>query len=148
MMKWLTGGGACAVAFACAPAFAEEAVKAADSVQKFAPPDTTASLLKVVVGLLFVLVAIFASAWAFRRFGGKAFMSNDSMQIIGGLSLGQRDRVVLLQVGKEQIVVGVSPGRLQTLHVLKEPVEVPENNQQASIMNRSFSDALKHWKKS
>ncbi len=36
--------------------------------------------------------------------------------------MGPRERVVLVQVGKQQLLLGVAPGRIQTLHVLDEPV--------------------------
>jgi len=42
--------------------------------------------------------------------------------VISGLSIGAKERLVLIEVGKEQVLLGVSPGRVQTLHVLEEPV--------------------------
>ena len=36
--------------------------------------------------------------------------------------MGARERVVLIQVGKQQMLLGVAPGRVQTLHVLDEPL--------------------------
>jgi len=32
---------------------------------------------------------------------------------------------MLVQVGNEQILLGLSPGSITALHVLKEPVQVP-----------------------
>ena len=37
------------------------------------------------------------------------------MQIRGVLSLGGRDRVVVVQVGERQLLLGVSPGRVVRL---------------------------------
>jgi len=44
--------------------------------------------------------------------------------MIGSRALGPRDRLVLVQVGEEQILLGITPGRITPLHVLKSPVEV------------------------
>lgn len=126
-----------------------EAPAAKSTTQVYNPPDTTAALLKVTLGLGLVVAAIFVSAWLFRRFAGTAFISNNSMRIITGLSVGSRDRILLVQVGKEQLLVGVSPGRIQTLHVLKEPIEVGQADQNVSaVFADKFSAALKQWKKS
>ena len=41
------------------------------------------------------------------------------MRLLGGLSLGMREKVILLQVGKKQLVLGVTPSRIETLLVLE-----------------------------
>jgi flagellar biogenesis protein FliO len=47
-----------------------------------------------------------------------------SIEIVADISLGQKERAVLVQVGEQQILLGVAPGRVNTLHVLAEPVAV------------------------
>ena len=42
---------------------------------------------------------------------------------MGGISLGGKERIVLVQVGEQQLLVGVAPGSLRTLHVLDQPLE-------------------------
>ena len=44
------------------------------------------------------------------------------MKVIGAISLGSRDRVVLLQVGEKQILVGASPGNINLIQAFDEPV--------------------------
>ena len=87
-------------------------------------PDITMSLLKVAGGLLMVIAAILASAWVYRRYGNVTPISNDALRVIGGISMGQKERVVLMQVGEEQILLGVSPGRIERLHVLENNIEI------------------------
>jgi flagellar protein FliO/FliZ len=38
--------------------------------------------------------------------------------LLGGVSVGPRERVVLLQVDDARLVVGVAPGQVRTLHVM------------------------------
>ena len=38
------------------------------------------------------------------------------MKIVGGVALGPRERIVLLEVGEEWLVIGVVPGQIRTLH--------------------------------
>ena len=80
------------------------------------------NLLQLSFGLLVVLAAIVGSAWLLRRYGRLQSGVDGALRIIGGLSMGPRERVVLVQVGKQQLLLGVAPGRIQTLHVLDEPV--------------------------
>jgi len=83
-------------------------------------------LTQLVLGLLLVLGLIFFLAWLLRRVqqagpAGKAQV----IELIGSRALGPRDRLMLVQVGNEQILLGLSPGTITALHVLKEPVQVP-----------------------
>jgi flagellar protein FliO/FliZ len=69
--------------------------------------------LAVVLGVFFLCV------WAMRKLGGLPVGGGEKMRMVGGLSLGMRERVVLLQVGKKQLILGVTPGRIETLLVLE-----------------------------
>jgi flagellar protein FliO/FliZ len=83
-------------------------------------------LTQLVFGLLLVLGLIFFLAWLLRRVqqAGPAG-KGQVIELIGSRALGPRDRLMLVQVGNEQILLGLSPGSITALHVLKEPVQVP-----------------------
>jgi len=83
-------------------------------------PIDSGHLANTAVGLIFVLALIIALAWFLRRFGGLKNVGKGAVTIVGGVSLGTRERAVLLQVGETRLLVGVSPGRVQTLHVLSK----------------------------
>jgi flagellar protein FliO/FliZ len=104
----------------------------------FSDPNMAGNLLQTTLGLLVVLVVIGAAAWAFKRFGNVNMGAQGRMKIIGGVSLGTRERAVLLQVGDQQLVVGVAPGRVQTLHVLDKPLSMEDKQ----VTTNSFSSRL------
>ncbi len=83
-------------------------------------------LTQLVLGLLLVLGLIFFLAWLLRRVqqAGPAG-KGQVIELIGSRALGPRDRLMLVQVGNEQILLGLSPGTITALHVLKESVHVP-----------------------
>jgi flagellar protein FliO/FliZ len=56
-------------------------------------------LLKLTGGLLLVVVVILAFAWLVKKFNLNQQSQNGLIKIIAGLSIGTRDRIVLLQVG-------------------------------------------------
>ena len=47
-----------------------------------------------------------------------------ALDVLADLPLGQKERAVLIRVGTTQILLGVAPGRVSTLHVLAEPVQI------------------------
>ena len=85
--------------------------------------DVTGSLLQVTLGLIVVLIVIGGAAWFARRFGKFNVSAKGNLRIVGGLQMGARERVVLMQVGDQQLLLGVAPGSVQTLHVLNQPLE-------------------------
>jgi len=87
-----------------------------------APEPAGGGIYQVLFGLVVVLGAIGVAAWMLRRFGNLQTSAGGALRVLGGLPLGTRERAVLIQVGDTQILVGVAPGRVQTLHVLERPV--------------------------
>ena len=98
--------------------------------QPFAAPQTAkavssspaAGLAQVTLSLMLVLAAVFAAAWIVRRMRNFGRPGAGAINIIADIALGQKERAVLIQVGAQQLLVGVAPGRVNTLHVLAEPV--------------------------
>ncbi|MDT9677791.1 flagellar biosynthetic protein FliO [Pseudomonas sp. JV414] len=90
-------------------------------------------LAQLVFGLVLVLGLIFFLAWLLRRVqqAGPAG-KGQVIELIGSRALGPRDRLMLVQVGNEQILLGLSPGTITALHVLKEPVPVPATTEKAT----------------
>ena len=89
-------------------------------------------LTQLVLGLLLVLGLIFFLAWLLRRVQNAAPAANQVIQVVGSRQVGPRDRLLLVQVGNEQILVGHTPGSLTTLHVMAEPVAAPTNARPAT----------------
>jgi flagellar protein FliO/FliZ len=90
-------------------------------------------LTQLVFGLLLVIGLIFFLAWLLRRVqqAGPAG-KGQVIELIGSRALGPRDRLMLVQVGNEQILLGLSPGTITALHVMKEPIEVPTTTDKAT----------------
>ncbi|WP_129644851.1 flagellar biosynthetic protein FliO [Peristeroidobacter agariperforans] len=98
--------------------------------EKFAAPEASqapaavgaGSLTQVTLSLLLVLGIVFAAAWITRRLRGFGKFGNGALHVVTEIAVGAKERVVLVQVGKQQLLVGVAPGRVSTLYVLDEPV--------------------------
>ena len=106
-----------------------------------APPDPVGAggMAQVFLGLLLVIGMIVGVAWLARRFGNFQTAASGALRVVGGLSMGPRERVVLVQVGDQQLLLGVAPGRVSTLHVLDKPlVAAPP----AAVANDTFAARL------
>ncbi len=70
-------------------------------------------------GLALVLALIFLSSWGLKKINRLSSPLGEQMRLLGGISLGGREKLMVVEVGEIQLVLGVAPGRVQTLHVLE-----------------------------
>ena len=103
----------------------------------------TGSIGQLIFSLILVVVLILAVAWLLKRFGGFSATTSGNMKIIEALSMGTRDRIVLLQVGEQQVLLGVSPGKVEMLCTLEKPVETVVSAELQGSFAERFADALK-----
>jgi flagellar protein FliO/FliZ len=101
------------------------------------------SLLQTIVSLLFVLALLVGLAWAMKRFGPRAMGGGANMRVVGALSLGGRERIMVVEVADQWIVVGAAPGRVNVLTTMprQEGVEAPAP--MAAGLPSGFADWLK-----
>ncbi|MDI9245904.1 flagellar biosynthetic protein FliO [Marinobacter sp. CHS3-4] len=85
-------------------------------------PDTLMTMLSLGVGLLAVIAIIFGCAWIVRRMSGMTGGNTRAMKVVSVMPMGTRERIALIEVGDKQILVGVTPQAIRTLHVFDEPV--------------------------
>ncbi|QJE03351.1 flagellar biosynthetic protein FliO [Massilia forsythiae] len=81
----------------------------------------TGSLLQTLFALVAVLAVLAALAWFLKRYGPKAGGGNASLRVVGSLNLGGRERLMVVEVGNQWIVVGASPGRVNGLATMPKP---------------------------
>lgn len=103
-----------------------------------APGVAAGSLLQVVLGLLLILALLFLAAYGLRRLNGGQGLGGGPLKIVGGLIMGTRERIVLIEVGDTWLLIGVAPGQIRTLHRMPKG-EVP----QLSLGEKPFG----HWLK-
>jgi flagellar protein FliO/FliZ len=77
-----------------------------------------------LLALLLVLGLIVALAWLLKRLPGSGFRANAGMKLIASLILGPKERIVVVEVNGEQLLLGVSAGGISMLHHLSEPLPV------------------------
>jgi len=92
---------------------------AAETIDPLAP----SYLVKLVISLLLVLILMFGLVWAVKRFGRlDARAGNYPMQVLTQMSIGPRERILLVAVGDRQMLVGVSQGAIESLGWVDPPL--------------------------
>lgn len=88
-----------------------------------AEPSQVATLASMLGGLILVLLLIFALAYLLRRFNFVP-TTNGVLKTIAVTSLGQKERLVLVQVGEQQYLLGVSSQQVSLIDKLAEPIHL------------------------
>ena len=79
--------------------------------------------MSMIISLLMVLALIIASAWILKKFN-LANKSVSGMQVISSLPLGHKEKLVVVQVADEQLLLGVSGQQINLIKVLEKPLEL------------------------
>lgn len=91
------------------------------------------SSLRMVGSMAAVLALVAVCAWLLRRFRDRQGVDNGSIEIVSGITLGSKERIVLLRVGDEQVLVGVSPAGMRSLHVVHSQSSIPTLTRKAQV---------------
>ncbi|MGB9107883.1 MAG: flagellar biosynthetic protein FliO, partial [Telluria sp.] len=112
----------------------------------------TGSLLQTLFALIVVLGVLGALAWFLKRYGPKAMGGGANLRVVGSLNLGGRERLLVVEIGNQWIVVGASPGRVNALATMPKQesadmaaggVTLAHGNGNAAPPATSFADWLK-----
>ncbi len=105
------------------------------------------NVLQILAGLFVVLVMIIGTGWLLKRYGGMGSVSNANLKVVAGITVGQREKIVVVQAGEVQVLVGVSPGNIRALHVLEKNIcderQLKVGNTAVENSSSGFVDQLK-----
>ena len=85
--------------------------------------------------LLLVLGLILGLAWLLKRLPGSGFRQADGLRVIASINLGAKERAAVVQVGGEQLLLGIGAGGVRTLHVLPQPLPEAAPAQMPTLKN-------------
>jgi flagellar protein FliO/FliZ len=76
------------------------------------------NVLQVLAGLAVVLLVMWSCVRILKRYAAGRQAAAGALRVLGGVAVGQRERVVMVEVGETWLVLGVAPGRVNALHVM------------------------------
>jgi len=112
---------------------------ATEEARHLPPAVNSGNIVQIILSLLLVLAAIVLVAWLLKRINAAQQGSGNLLKVLGGTSVGQRERIVLVEVKDTWLVVGVGPGQIRTLHTLNRPEDIaqqPDDNSPSAENNR------------
>ncbi len=114
-------------------------------------PVSSSYLIELSFGLLVVVGLVFFLAWLVKKMQLVQSSNNGLIKIVSAISVGQRERIALIQVGEEQLLIGLTPGRIDKLHTLQKAIETGDQATPVSssfqkkfqqLLNKEKSDAI------
>lgn len=108
-----------------------------------APIVSAGSLLQVGAALMLVLIVVAAVAWLMKRLNPNQTTSGGAIRVVGATAVGQRERVVLVEVDATWLVIGVAPGHVTALHSMAKPALPITTAPNRSSTDNKFAGWLK-----
>ncbi|HRH81169.1 MAG TPA: flagellar biosynthetic protein FliO [Thiobacillaceae bacterium] len=127
LFLWLSAWGA-------SLAQAAEPVSTQPSVTSFA------ALMQGLLGLAVVLAALFGFFWLLRRFAPGQTGAQGVVKVVGGVMLGTREKLVVVEVGDQWLLLGVGAGQVSHLHTMPRPADA--RPAEAGTLPAPFADKL------
>lgn len=103
-------------------------VAGAQSTQSITNPT---SVLSIFLSLLLVVAIIFALAYIMRRFNVTA-MGSGQMKVVASMVAGAKEKIMVIQVGDEQHLIGVTSHNISHLSKLEKKLDVPSKGMGAT----------------
>ncbi len=105
---------------------------------------SSTSYIQATIALGVIVALLVGAAWLVKKLSGGREFGQGGVKIVGGVVLGPRERVVLLEVGQERLVIGIVPGQIRTLHRLAAPDQSSESTKE-SMPEKPFKYWLKNF---
>ncbi len=103
-------------------------------------PLSAGNAMNVFSSLMLVLVVLIAVVWLMKRFQVARPGTSGAITLISQMPVGAREKVVLLRIGEENILVGSSPAGVNRLHSWQSD-DAPVGSE-TTTAGKSFGAAL------
>lgn len=98
-------------------------------------------VVQVLLSLVLVVGVIVLLSFLLKKINLQARTGSGAVRILSVVSLGAKDRLLLVAVGEEQLLLGSSPGRVEKLHTLDKPID-PTSSFGPALEERNFMSVL------
>jgi len=114
------------------------------------PISPTGGVFKMIIGLAVVLAVMAIITWVLKRMVPGVGNKQSVIRIVGGVSVGSRERVVVLEVSGRWIVVGVAAGQVSRIANLesgstKLGETIPTGRSMLDSGTEGFTNTFASW---
>lgn len=90
-----------------------------------APLDVRTPLLKTLGGLMVIIAVILACAFVTKKWLIQPYSSHQTLKLVAQLTLGPKEKVAIIDVAGQQLLVGITAYNIRTLTELSQPISLP-----------------------
>ena len=84
-------------------------------------------ILGLGASVVIIVAIIVLLGWLYSRSRFMSGGANDVINVVATRALGPKERLMVVEVADQQLLVGMTATGVQTLHVLDKPVQVSQN---------------------
>ncbi|MFT5133765.1 MAG: flagellar protein FliO/FliZ [Gammaproteobacteria bacterium] len=118
---------------------------AAEPVRPVAETVSAGQIINLLAGLVTVLLAFFAVIFLLKRLSGFNGINKGHMRIVDAMHLGTKERIIIVKVANQHLLLGVSPQGIHPLHVLTDDI-IEEEKLRPSESQTTFNQLLSKMK--
>ncbi|MGB5256523.1 MAG: flagellar biosynthetic protein FliO, partial [Woeseiaceae bacterium] len=93
-------------------------------------------VLNMVISMLFLVAVIVVLGWLYSRSRFVGSGNNDAINVVATRALGPKERLLIVEVADQQLLVGMTATAVQTLHVFDKPVAITKSPAPAGFAGR------------
>ena len=118
------------------------AAKAATPALPGTPVVGGGDVASLLISMLIVIAVILVLGWLYSRSRFIGGGSAEAIQIVASRALGTKERLMVVEVADQQLLVGMTANGVQTLHVFEKPVEIKAPAEESSGFAGRLRSAL------
>lgn len=120
--------------------FSTSAAATVGSNPKLSSP-TDGALMPMLLALVVIIIAIYGTAWIAKKFNLTP-NNTQHLKTITSLSLGGRERIIIVEIQDQQYAIGVTPSSVNTLFKLDEKITPQSFSVQDNKLLNKLTDLL------
>ncbi len=131
--SFVSGGTFCLLFFPSLLMAAAPARSATEAV-------SASQIVSLLAGLVLVLMVFFIIVYLLKRVSGLHGMNKGHMKIVDTMHLGTKERLLIVKVTNEYLLLGISAQGIHPLHVLSDDlIETDGQEQEEPVFNQLLS---------
>ena len=100
------------------------AAKAATPTLPSTPIVGGGDIVSLMISMLIVVAVIVVLGWLYSRSRFISGGGGDVIQVVASRALGTKERLLVIEVADQQLLVGMTATNVQTLHVFEKPITI------------------------
>jgi flagellar protein FliO/FliZ len=117
------------------------------TIKSVAPVVGGGELLGMGISMAIVVAAILILGWFYSRSRLAGSGHSDLINVVATRALGPKERLMVVEVADQQLLIGMTSTAVQTLHVFDTPLTIPETSAENSSFSARLMSAVKEIRK-